>query len=224
MQTLTDRILQATLDKRVLSHAQLARLLHGTPQRRYNLISRALRHGELLQLRRGLYLPTPPVPAHPPALHPFVLAQTLQCGSYISLETALAFHGWIPEAVPFTLSVLPGRRQLAYDLQALGLFRFYPLALRPGQFLQAVDRRTFAGQSAFVAQPLRALFDLVCLRKLEADSVLALTQSLRLDADLLQQAPAAAWQAVQQVYTHQRVVRCIATLQSATSEQTGLVA
>jgi len=219
MQTLTEQLIQAGWAGRVLSHAQLARLLGGTPQRRYNLVNRALQHGELLQLRRGLYLLAQQVPPHP-----FVLAQALQSGSYVSFETALSFHGWIPEAVPLTLSVLPGRRQLAVDLAALGLFRFYPLALRPGHFLQAVDRHTFAGQTALVAQPLRALLDIVCLRKLETDSVMALTQSMRIDTDLLLQTPTASWQALQQVYAHQRMARSIAALQTGLNELRRLAA
>ncbi|MCF8210293.1 MAG: hypothetical protein K9K38_12985 [Rhodoferax sp.] len=216
MQALTDKIIQAGWGERVLSHAQVARLLDGTPQRRYNLVNRALRHGELVQLRRGLYV----LARQAQLVHPFVLAQALQSGSYVSFESALSFHGWIPEAVPVTLSVLPGRRQLASDLQALGLFRFYPLALLPGQFLQGVDRHTFAGQSALVAQPLRALLDMICLRKLEADRVLELTQSMRIDADLLLQTPAPVWQALLQVYAHQRMARNIAVLETGLSELT----
>lgn len=153
------------LGHRVVSQAQLARLVDGTPQRRYNLVNRAIQHGELLQLRRGLYLLAPNKQNSSP--HPFVLAQALRSGSYISMESALSFHGWIPESVPATLSVLPGRRQLEVNHPVLGLYRLYPLALQRGQFLQAVDRHTFSGQMALVAQPLRALLYMVCLRKLE---------------------------------------------------------
>jgi len=217
MQALTDNILQAGWGERVLSHAQVARLLDGTPQRRYNLVNRAMRHGELLQLRRGLYV----LARQAPLVHPFVLAQALQSGSYVSFESALGFHGWIPEAVPMTLSVLPGRRQLACDLQALGAFRFYPLALQPGQFLQCVDRHTFAGQSALVAQPLRALLDMVCLRKLQADDMMALLQSMRVDTDLLLQTPDPAWHALLQVYSHQRMARNMAVLKSGLNKLTG---
>ena len=210
MQTLTEKLIQAGWAGRVLSLAQLARLLDGTPQRRYNLVNRAMRHGELLQLRRGLYLLVPQLQNKPP--HPFVLAQALQPGSYISFETALSFHGWIPESVPVTLSVAPGRRRLEVDHPALGLFRFYPLALRPGYFLEAVDRHTFAGQSALVAQPLRALLDIVCLRKLESDSIKALTQSMRIDDELLMQTKAPTWQALQQVYANKRMATAIQAL------------
>lgn len=215
MQTLTEKLIQTGWAGRVLSQAQLARLLDGTPQRRYNLVNRALQHGELLQLRRGRYLLAPQLPNKMP--HPFVLAQALQSGSYISFETALSFHGWIPESVPVTLSVLPGRRRLEVDHPVLGLFRFYPLALRQGYFLEAVDRHTYAGQAALVAQPLRALLDIVCLRKLEVGGVRELVQSMRIDADFLIQTQPAAWRALQRVYAHRRMAAAIQALQQEAS-------
>jgi hypothetical protein len=119
-------------------------------------------------------------------------------------KARLSFHGWIPEAVPLTLSVLPGRRRVEVDHGALGLFRFCPLALRQGHFLEAVDRHTFAGQAALVAQPLRALMDIACQRKLEPGDSVAFVQSMRIDAAMLMQIPPATWQALQQVYAHNR--------------------
>jgi predicted transcriptional regulator of viral defense system len=211
MQTLTEKLIQAGWAGRVLLQAQLARLFDGTSQRRYNLVNRALQHGELLQLRRGCYVLAPYLQHKPP--HPFVLAQALQPGSYISFETALSFHGWIPESVPVTLSVLPGRRRLEVMHAAFGLFRFYPLALRQGHFLDAVDRHTFAGQTALVAQPIRALLDIFCLRKLEFNGAKALTQSLRIDDDMLLQITPTAWQTLLQVYSHKRMTAGIHALQ-----------
>jgi hypothetical protein len=189
----------------------LARLVDGTPQRRYNLVNRAMQHGELLQLRRGLYLLAPNLQNSFP--HPYVLAQALQPGSYISMETALSFHGWIPESVPTTLSVLPGRRQLVVNHPALGLYRFYPLALHSGQFLQAVDRHIFSGQTALVAQPLRALLDMVCFRKLEVTDMKTLAASMRIDDELFDSVNPATWELMQQVYLHKRMRECIQSLQ-----------
>ena len=217
MQTLTEELIRAGWAGRVVSQSQLARLLDGTPQRRYNLVNRALRHGELLQLRRGLYLVAPHLHGKPP--HPFVLAQALQPGSYVSFETALSFHGWIPESVPVTLSVLPGRRRLECDLMALGLFRFYPLALRRGLFLAAVDRQVFVDHAGLVAQPLRALLDIVCLRKLEDAAIRALLPSMRIDAELLRQTPARTWESLQQVYATKRMAIAIETLHNVLMEE-----
>lgn len=210
MQTLTEELIRAGWAGRVLSKTQLARLLDGTAQRRYNLVNRALGRGELLRLRRGLYLLTPSREARAP--HPFVLAQALQPGSYISFETALSFHGWIPESAPVTLSVAPGRRRLESDLPGLGLFRFVPLALRRGHFLEAVDRVVFAGQAALVAQPLRALADIICQRKLEAGGIASLTQSMRIDAERLTRTRPGAWRALERVYLHRRMAVAIREL------------
>lgn len=151
--------------------------------------------------------------------HPFVLAQALQPGSYVSFESALSFHGWIPEAVQITLSVLPGRRRLEADLMDLGLFRFYPLALRPGQFLAAVDRQTFVNQAALVAQPLRALLDTVCLRKLDDATIKTLLSSMRIDAELLRLTPDRTWQVLQQVYAHKRMTTAIQTLRKVIQKE-----
>lgn len=211
MQTITEKLTHSGLGHRVVSQTQLARLVDGTPQRRYNLVNRAMQHGELLQLRRGLYLLAPNQQNSSP--HPFVLAQALQPGSYISMETALSFHGWIPESVPATLSVLPGRRQLEVNHPVLGLYRLYPLALQRGQFLQAVDRHSFSGQMALVAQPLRALLDMVCLRKLEVADMKTLASSMRIDEALFDTVDLASWELMQQVYLHKRMRECIQSLQ-----------
>lgn len=60
-------------------------------------ISEWVKSGELLSIRRGLYIPGPgtglPVP------EPFLIANHLRGPSYVSLETALSYWGFIPERV-----------------------------------------------------------------------------------------------------------------------------
>ena len=215
MQTLTEELIQAGGSRRVLSHAQVARLLKGTPQRRYNLVNRALRRGELLRLRRGLYVVSPVWQGQTP--HPFVLAQAMQPGSYVSFETALSFHGWIPESAATTLSVTPERRRLQVDHAVFGLFRFFPLALHRPYSLEGVERVAFAGQTSLVAQPLRALTDILCLRNLEGDEVQALPESMRIDSERLRRLKPAAWRAVERAYARPRTSAAIRELREAAS-------
>ncbi|MCC6135418.1 MAG: hypothetical protein IT491_08575 [Gammaproteobacteria bacterium] len=211
MKTVTKAILMADLAGRVVTEGQLARLLEGTPQRRYNLVNRALHCGELLRLRRGRYLLAPgdsrPLP------HVFTIAQALRPGSYLSFETALSFHGWIPEATPATLSVTPGRRGQTVTVPTLGIFRFFPLALQRGYFLEGVDRQVLVGQSALVAQPLRALLDLFCLRKSPWLGVAALTQGLRIDMDTLADIDPETLARLRPVYRCQRMHALIDAMQ-----------
>lgn len=129
-----------------------------TPQAQVHLqMSRWVAAGKLVQLRRGLY-------AFAPAwrkveAHPFVIANALQRGSYVSLQSALAFHGVIPEHVPVVTSVGPRRAETVRN--ALGSFQFNHLGSRLSYGYTRVE--VAARQFAFVAHPEKALLDLVHL-------------------------------------------------------------
>ncbi len=211
MNPLTEKILEANWSERVFTEGQLARLLDGTPQRRYNLVNRALHDGELLRLRRGRYLLASALAQR--GLHPFVLVQALRPGSYVSFETALSFHGWIPESTPPILGVAPGRRRLEKIDPRFGEFRFYPLALTTGYFLRGVGRHILGHQTALVAQPLRALLDRFCLRKQPYPGIDALVHDLRIEADLLAGLRDEDLQNLRPVYRHQRMAAFIDALQ-----------
>jgi hypothetical protein len=120
-------------------------------------LSRWVKSGRLQQLRRGLYAVAPPFRRVAP--HPFLVANRLVRGSYVSLQSALAFHGLIPEHVPVTTSVTTGRPQRREN--ALGSFAYHHVgpALLNGYRLE----RLGAGQEALVATPAKALADLVRL-------------------------------------------------------------
>lgn len=127
-------------------------------------LSRWVKSGRLLQLRRGLYSLAPPWRKVDP--HPFLIANAIQRGSYVSVQSALGFHGIIPEYVPVVTSVGPGPPETLRS--PLGSFQFNHLA---GSFLFGYSRVEIAsGQFAFVACPEKALLDLVYLTP-GADSV-----------------------------------------------------
>ena len=120
-------------------------------------LSRWVKAGRLIQLRRGVYSLAPAWRKVEP--HPFVVANRLQRGSYVSLQAALAFFGIIPEHVPVVTSVGPGRRETVRN--ALGTFRFNHVSetMLFGYSLVEVAARQFA----FIASPEKALLDLVYL-------------------------------------------------------------
>jgi predicted transcriptional regulator of viral defense system len=70
-------------------------------------LSRWVNAGRLYQLRRGLYALAPPFQRARP--HPFLVANRLVRGSYVSQQAALAHYGLIPEAAPVVTSVMTGR-------------------------------------------------------------------------------------------------------------------
>ena len=55
MQTLTKILLNEGMGNHLLTDTQLARLIEGSAQRRYSLVNRAIKTGELHRLRRGIY-------------------------------------------------------------------------------------------------------------------------------------------------------------------------
>jgi hypothetical protein len=120
-------------------------------------LSRWTKAGRLLQLRRGIYALAPTWRKVEP--HPFLVANRLQRGSYVSLQSALAWHGMIPEHVPVVTSVGPRRPETVRN--PVGTFQFchFSSGLLFGYSRVEVVPRQFA----FVASPEKALLDLVHL-------------------------------------------------------------
>ena len=120
-------------------------------------LSRWVRSGRLVQLRRGRYALAPPFRRIQP--HPFVTANRIVTGSYVSCQSALAFHGLIPEAVFAVTSATAGRP--GRWATPLGTFDYRHLRQR---LLWGFRRVPLGqGQEAFVAGPEKALLDLVYL-------------------------------------------------------------
>jgi predicted transcriptional regulator of viral defense system len=121
-------------------------------------LSRWTRGGRVYQLRRGVYALAPPY--HKVKPHSFLVANTLVRGSYVSLQSALAYYGMIPEYTPVVTSVTTGRPRRwetplgDYEFRHVKTARFHGY-----QHLDVGNR-----QRAFVATPEKALLDLVYLQ------------------------------------------------------------
>lgn len=117
-------------------------------------ISRWAASGRLSQVRRGLYALAQPHARERP--DPLALASRLQRPSYVSLQSALAYHGVIPEAVPVVTSVTTGRPRRFRTPFGEFMYRHVHAGLFWGY--QEVDLGL--GQLAYVALPEKALLDL----------------------------------------------------------------
>lgn len=210
MQTLTEALTRSGMAEHLLTDSSLGWLLAGTAQRRHHLVSRAVKAGELIRVRRGSYVLGNRLRQTRP--HPFALAQAFVPGSYVSFETALAHHGWIPEAVYVTASVTPGRKSLVAEHPVFGSFSFLPLALEEGFFLESVEYLQIERQAMLVATPIRALADLVCERKIEWQGLNWITESLRIEPEDIGGISKADLAVLQQVYKHKRVKEFLSSL------------
>ncbi|WP_419167543.1 type IV toxin-antitoxin system AbiEi family antitoxin domain-containing protein [Candidatus Palauibacter sp.] len=140
-------------------------------------LGRWRRAGRIHQLRRGLYAVAPPYRQTVP--HPFLVANRLVPGSYVSGLSALAFAGMIPEFVAEVTSCGPGRPHIRPTPLGRFSFRHVKPALRRGYRLVEVG----GGQTAFVATPVKAFLDLVHLQPGGDDP--AWIDGLRLDVHAL---------------------------------------
>jgi predicted transcriptional regulator of viral defense system len=123
----------------------------------YLQLSRWTSTGRVYQLRRGVYTLAPPFQKVKP--HPYLVANRMVRASYVSCQSALAYHGLIPEYVPVTVSVTTAR-PASWDTP-LGVYRFRHI--KPDLF-QGYQRSEVADrQYAFIAEPEKALLDLMYL-------------------------------------------------------------
>ena len=135
-------------------------------------ISRWSQAGKIIQLRSGLYALSPPYQKVKP--HPFVIANRMVHGSYVSCQSALAFYGLIPEIVPATTSITTIRRGEWNTLWGWFYFQQVKMAFFYGYRLVDLGGE----QQAFVAAPEKALLDLIYLQP--GSTSLAYLQELRL--------------------------------------------
>ena len=117
-------------------------------------LDRWRRAGRLVQLRRGLYALAPPYRKTFP--EPFLVANRMSPGSYVSGVAALAHYGAIPETVFEVTSCGPGRPCRRTTPLGRFSYRFLKPALRTGYRLLELSR----SQRAFVAIPEKAFLDL----------------------------------------------------------------
>jgi len=150
----------------------------------------------------GLYLLSNDYRSSP--VHPFVLAQHMAPGSYVSAESALSFHGWIPEVVHSVLSVTITGKSVVYLHDTLGKFEFRRMTVNPGFFLQAVERHELQHQFALIAEPVRALLDMVYLRKLPWQGLNYLLEGLRIDEQAIRSVSSNQIARLQDVYKGKR--------------------
>ncbi|MBI3370783.1 MAG: hypothetical protein HY017_03355 [Betaproteobacteria bacterium] len=188
MQTVTERVFKLAPPGGLFDETVIHNLFPDSSDgARALLVHRACQEGEILRLKPGLFVLGPPYRKCEP--HPFVLAAVLHAPSHISLESALAHHGLIPEAVYQVSSVTLGRsREFSTPLGVFSFRRVTARAPRAGVEAVAVARNAWA----FIASPLRAIADAVYLNKeitWNRNGLGYLTESLRIEEDDLRSLP-----------------------------------
>lgn len=166
------------------SHGALLPLL-ADYRRPNDKIAALLACGDLVQLRRGLYLLGTALRAGPVSLP--LVANVLFGPSYVSLDFALSWHALIPEGVAEVSSVTPRRTREWVTPMGRFSYTHLPLAVYGAGVQMA---KTPQGAHFLIASPEKALCDKVLLtRNLNAVSVVSmqayLLEDLRMEPQAL---------------------------------------
>jgi len=137
--------------------------------------------GELIRLKKDLYVRSKA------AISKELVANHLYGISYISLETALAYYGMIPERV-YTVRSITIKRTKKYSTP-IGDFEYKTVSA--DYFNIGIHQEIIENQYAFlIATPTKAICDMIVVTpNLRLQSVVAiqnyLTEDLRIDFDVL---------------------------------------
>lgn len=186
----------------VFTQSDIAALIEGTDFSRHGLIKRAIAAGEILNIRRGLYCLAPEYQKKPVSV--YSLAQRVYGPSYLSMETALSHHGWIPEAVyACTCASFGNSKKFATPL---GVFSYQRVPQQT--FFHGVQRCSDEhGNVFFMASPAKALVDYLYVHQLHWTGIAEPIGSLRIDEDELACVTTAELEALLDNYRNGRVKR-----------------
>ena len=193
--------------------SDLAILLENSTQGRYGLVKRALAEGSLIRLKRGFYLIGKPYKQDLPSL--YEVAQLLYGPSYISLESALSYHQWIPEAVYTTTSVTP-KRQRNFETP-LGLFHFATTPLK--NFYEGVQKIELNNTHFFMASAIKALADYIHVYKKSWKNIEDMTIDLRIEPTLLNTVYAVDIRQLADCYPNKRVQKFLSNVMLELSKE-----
>lgn len=145
---------------------------------RHNLLSRLLKKGELKRVSRGIYVFDDLWRRHP--VSKFTIANKLVSPSYISFESALSYHGLIPEAVYVTTSACYQRDNKKFQTP-FGDFSYQHIPVK--SFSLEVDYIKTEGACQLIASPIKALFDLVYAQRKNYETMEEVHADLRIEPE-----------------------------------------
>ncbi len=166
----------------VFTASDVAVSIPGTKYARDGLIKRAIANGEIINIRRGLYCLSSQYQKK--TLNIYSISHRMYGSSYISLESALSFHGWIPEAV-YTCTSCCSKVSKEFTTP-LGIFSYTRI---PQQTLYAQVERIVDehGNVFLMAFPHKALADYVYAHRCNWKSVQEAQESLRIEDEEIEQ-------------------------------------
>ena len=121
-------------------------------------IHELIKSGDLIQVRRGLYVPGPNLKIEKP--NNFLIANHLRGPSYVSMETALSYWGLIPERV-YEIASVTIKPAIVYKTP-VAQFRYYH-SETPYYTFGIMGLKITNRQRVLIATPEKALCDKIVM-------------------------------------------------------------
>jgi len=163
--------------KTCLTRTELGLLIDRSADACDSIIRRAIQTGYLLRLKRGLYLITSKTGANKPDTRE--TAQFVYGPSYISFESALSWHGWIPEGVRVVTSATTKRQKEVTT--PIGTFTYEKIPSEA--FALGVRHIKTSSGSFLMAEGWKALADLIFTRKNNWPNIHHIYEDLRIEEE-----------------------------------------
>jgi predicted transcriptional regulator of viral defense system len=161
---------------------------------RYCRMSRAIKSGAIIRIRRGFYTLNEIYRKGP--INEHILANMFVPVSYISFETALWDAGWIPE---FVFEIASAVDKPSFEIKTwFAVFSY--TKVRQKNFYAGTYTMDYVNGSAVEAKPLKALADYVYYRNYHWNTIKPLVQSLRIDREYLETLTASDFDEIQGNY------------------------
>lgn len=214
MLNITEKIINSALKNRAFTSEDFASHFACSSASRYGLINNALKKGEIIKLRRGLYILNSKYLSHPASK--YYLASRILDHSYISFGSALSFHRWIPERVTAIMSATAQTRKKSFANE-YGRFYYFPIPINCYEYFTGVERFEDQHQPFFMASPLRAICDLIYSQKINNANTEYLIHSLRVEMDDVLSITHDEITALHQAYRSKRVLDFLTIMQKEIS-------
>lgn len=166
--------------KSYITGADLKVLINNSYDACHSLVKRLASEGILVKIKNDLYVIKQSLRNDLP--EKFELAALIWGPSYISFESALSYHGWIPEAVYTTSSACTKKGKNSET--PLGLFSYEHIpadAFAAGLHHYVDDKISF-----LIAEPWKAIGDTIYTRRKKWSAIAGLCDDLRIEFETLQ--------------------------------------
>lgn len=192
--------------KPYISGVDLQYILDKSNDSRYAIIKRAIHENYLSPIRRDLYLIKN---LNAGLSNAFEIATIIYGPSYVSFESALSYHGWIPEAVR-TTTCASTKRNKEFKTP-IGIFSYEHIPIQAFPFgVEQLKQKN--GLTLFIASPVKALADISYARKRNWPTVNDLYEDLRIEPELFQNSDKKLIDELIEIYPSSRVKKTLFTL------------